>query len=208
VGVVSDVMLNWYDPESRPILYLADTQQPARTTTAILRTRVDPLSVARQVRAAVAQLDDRQPIAELEPLTATIADSLSPVRIIERLLLIAAALASALAAIGIYGVLAQWVGARRHEFGVRIALGATHGSIARLVVHETIVTSSVGIVGGVTMAAGVVRLAGGAFLGVPSLDAPTALFVAIGAMGLAVAAALGPARRAAGVNVAELLRLD
>lgn len=208
VGVVSDFMLNWYDPETRPILYLADTQHPARTTTALLRTRVDPLLVARQVRATVAQLDDRQPIAELEPLTATIDDSLSPVRVIERLLLIAAALASALAALGIYGVLAQWVGARRREFGVRIALGATNGSIARLVVHETIVTSSVGIVAGVTMAAVAVRLAGGAFLGVPSLDAPTALFVAIGAIALALAAALGPARRAAGINVAGLLRLD
>ena len=65
-----------------------------------------------------------------------------------------------------------------------------------------------GIVSGVTMAAGAVRLAGGAFLGVPSLDAPTALVVAFGAMGLALVAALGPARRAAGINVAELLRLD
>ena len=208
VGVVSDFMLNWYDPETRPILYLADTQQPARTTTAILRTRVDPLSVARQVRAAVAQLDDRQPIAELGPLIATIDDSLSPVRIIERLLLIAAAFASALAAVGIYGVLAQWVGVRRREFGVRIALGATHGSIARLVIHETIVTSSLGIVAGLMMAASTVRLARGAFLGVPSLDALTAFFVAIGAMGLALAAALGPARRAAATNVVELLRLD
>jgi len=208
VGMVSDFRLNWYDPETRPIVYLADAQQPARTMTALLRTRVDPLSVARQVRSAIARLDDRQPIAELEPLTATIDDSLSPVRIIERLLLIAAAFASVLAALGIYGVLVQWVGARRREFGVRFALGATQGSIAWLVVHEIFLTAGIGIVAGVTMAAGAVRLAGGAFLGVPSLDGATALFVAVGAMVLALAAALGPARRAADVDVAALLRMD
>ena len=208
VGMVSDFRLNWYDPDMRPTVYLADAQQPARTMTALLRTRVDPLSVARQVRSAIARLDDRQPIAELEPLTATIDDSLSPVRIIERLLLIAAAFASVLAALGIYGVLVQWVGARRREFGVRFALGATQGSIARLVVHEIIVTAAIGVVAGVTMAAGAVRLAGGAFLGVPSLDHATALFVAVGAMVLALAAALGPARRAADVDVAALLRMD
>jgi putative ABC transport system permease protein len=164
--------------------------------------------VARQVRAAIAQLDDRQPIAELEPLTRTIDDSLSPVRIIELLLLIAAALASALAAVGIYGVLAQGVGARRREFGVRFALGATQGSIARLVVQETMVTASIGILTGVTLTAGAVRLAGGEFLGVPSLDLPTVLVVIVGAMVLALAAALGPARRAADVTVDELLRVD
>ena len=208
VGIVSDFVLNWYDPETRPIVYLADAQSPARTTTAILRTRTDPMSVARQVRAAIAQLDDRQPIAELEALSATVNDSLSPIRVIERLLLIAAAVASALAAVGIYGVLAHWVGARRREFGVRFAIGATQASIARLVMHEAVVTAGTGIVAGLACATGAVRLAGGAFLGVPSLDVCTALFVAIAAMALALAAALGPARRAAAVDVAELLRLD
>ena len=208
VGIVSDLVLNWYDPESRPIVYLADAQSPARTTTAFLRTRIDPMSVARQVRAAIADLDDRQPIAELEALSATVSDSLSPIRVIERLLLVAATVASALAAIGVYGVFAHWVGARRREFGVRFALGATPASIARLVIHEATVTAGVGIVAGLAVATGAVRLAGGAFIGVLSLDLLTGLFVAVGAMVLALAAAFGPARRAGAVDVAELLRLD
>ena len=70
------------------------------------------------------------------------------------------------------------------------------------------VTASIGILTGVTLTAGAVRLAGGEFLGVPSLDLPTVLVVIVGAMVLALAAALGPARRAADVTVDELLRVD
>ena len=87
----------------RPVIFLPDAQAPARTTSVIVRTRTEPVSLARPIRAAVAQLDDRQPLTEIESLSATISDSLSPIRIIERLLLIGAALASALAVLGIYG---------------------------------------------------------------------------------------------------------
>src|SRR5262249_33772934 len=102
VGVVADFRLNWYDPAPRPVVYLADPQSPARSASIVIRTRVEPLLLARQVRAVVARMDDRQPISELEPLTSTIEDSLSPVRVIKRLLTIGASLAAFLAAIGIY----------------------------------------------------------------------------------------------------------
>ncbi len=208
VGVVSDFILNWYNPEMRPVLFLPAAQSPARTTSVLVRTRTDPLTLARPIRAAVAQLDDRQPLTELEPLATTIADSLSPIRVIERLLLIGAVLASALAMLGIYGVLVQWVGARQRELGVRFALGATRVAIARLVLRETFLTAGAGIVAGLALAILLVRLAGRALLGVPSVDVGAALVVAAGALALTIAGSLGPARRAAQVNVAELLRLE
>jgi putative ABC transport system permease protein len=141
-------------------------------------------------------------------LSTTIADSLSPVRVIERLLLIAAALSAALAALGIYGVLAHWVGARRRELGVRFALGATRGSIAAMVLSEALWTAGAGIAVGLTAAIAAVRAAESALLGVPSLDARSMFVVALGAIALTIVAAVGPARRAARVDVAELLRLD
>ena len=208
VGVVSDLTLNWYDPETRPIIFLPDAQSPARTTTVILRTRTDPMSLARRVRAAVAELDERQPLSGLEALNTTIADSLSPIRVIERLLLVGAVLASALAALGIYAVLGHWVASRRRELGVRFALGATAASIARLVLCEALLTAAGGMVAGVALAIVAVRVAGGALLGVPSLNPRTTITVAIAAIALTLVASVGPARRASRVDVAELLRLE
>ena len=208
VGVVSDFILNWYDPEMRPVIFLPDAQSPTRTTSVIVRTRLDPLSLARPIRAAVAQLDGRQPLSELEPLSTTIADSLSPIRIIERLLLIGAGLAAALAMVGICGVLAHWVGGRQRELGVRFALGATRASIARLVVREALLTAGIGIVVGLGLAIALVRLAGRALLGVPSIDVSAALVVVACAIALTIAGSLGPAFRAARVDVAVLLRLE
>ena len=166
------------------------------------------MSIARRVRDVVARLDDRQPLSEIQPLSTSIADSLSPIRVIERLLLGAAALSALLAAGGIYGVLAHWVGSRQRELGVRFALGATRRSIAGLVVREALLTAGAGGVAGMALAIVAVRLAAGALLGVPSLDARVVVLVASGVFVLALAASLGPARRAARVDVAQLLRLE
>jgi putative ABC transport system permease protein len=208
VGVVSDFILNWYDPEMRPVIFLPDAQSPARTTSVIVRTRMDPMSLARPIRVAVARLDDRQPLTEVESLRTTVADSLSPIRVIARLLLVGAGLAAALAALGIYGTLAQWVRARQREFGVRFALGATRRAIGRFVLREALLMAVSGVVVGFAAATVLIRVAGRTLLGVPSLDVLTAVSVAAGAIVLTVAAALGPARYAARVDVADLLRLE
>jgi putative ABC transport system permease protein len=143
IGVAADLTLNWYDPEIRPVIYLPDAQVPARMMAVIVRTQADPSAVARDVRRAVASLDDRQPIAELEPMTATIADSLSPVRVIERLLLAGAGVSALLATIGIYSVFSHWVHSRVRELGIRYAVGASRRAIAWLVLREALGTAAV-----------------------------------------------------------------
>ena len=208
VGVVSDFRLNWYDPGLRPVIYLADSQSPARSASIIVRTRSEPASLARQIRAAVARLDDRQPVSGLEPMMTTIADSLSPVRVIERILVVGAVLAVLLAAVGIYGVLAQSVSTRRREFGVRFAIGASPRAIAQLVLREAGATGAAGIGIGIVAGAVVVRVAGAALLGVPTLDVRAIAVVVSVASSIVVLAALTPAVRAARVDVAQLLRLE
>jgi predicted permease len=208
VGVVSNLRLNWYDPLMRPTIFLPDAQSPARTAAVLIRIRSDPMTLARPLRAAVADMDDRQPLSALEAFSTTVADSLSPIRIIGRLLLVGAAVSAGLAALGIYGVLAHWVRSRTRELGVRFALGATRAGIAALIFREALITAAVGMFVGLGLTIALVRLAESALLGVPSVDVSTVVVVAAGTVVLSIAGSFGPARRAARVDVAELLRIE
>ena len=206
VGLVGDFELNWYDPEPRPVIYLVDAQSSARTMSALIRTRIDPVVVSREIRGTIAKLDRLQPIAGLEPLSATVADSLSPVRVIDRLLMGAAAAAALLAMIGVFGVLAQSVAQRLREFGVRFALGATRSSIARIVLADAVATAGAGLAAGLGVAAAAVRLARASLLGLADLSGAAVAAVVGATLVLMLAAALIPARRASRVDVATLLR--
>lgn len=208
VGVVSDLRLNWYDPAVSPVIYLPDAQNPARNTAVLLRTTIEARAIERQVRMAVANLDQLQPTSELEPLSATIANSLSPIRVIERLLLVGAALAAFLAALGVYGILAEMVSRRRREFGVRYALGATTGSIAAIVVRDAAATALFGLAAGLTLAIPAVQLARSWLLGLPGLSVAAVLVVVACTLGVVFGAAATPAYRAARVDVGRLLRID
>ncbi|HEX7136545.1 MAG TPA: ABC transporter permease [Vicinamibacterales bacterium] len=208
VGIVSDLRLNWYDPYMRPTIFLPDAQMPARSTAVLIRARSDPVTLARPVRAAVAGLDDRQPLSELEAFSTTVADSLSPIRIIGRVLLAGALVSASLAALGIYGVLAHWVRSRTRELGIRFALGATRAEIGRLILREALTTAAAGTLVGLSLAIAFVKLAESALLGVPSLDVRAILAVSSAAFALAIAGSWSPARQAARVDVGELLRIE
>ena len=192
----------------RPVVYVPDAQAPARTTTVLVRTGGDAAAVARQVRAAVAALDDRQPISDLESMTTTIADSLSPIRVIARMLIAGAGVSALLAALGIYSVFVHWVSSRQRELGIRYALGATRPMIVWLVMREAVGTATAGAAVGLAAGSAVIRLAGGALLGVPSVDTRACAAIAAAIAGITVIAALTPARRASHVDVAALLRLE
>ena len=207
VGVVTDAKLNWYDPGLRPTLYVPDAQAPARTMSVIVRTRVDPAALGREVRNAIATVDSLQPIGGLEPLTRSIADSLSPVRVLERMLIVAAGVAALLAGVGIFGLLAQSVAQRRQELGVRIAVGATERSIASMVLSEALLISGVGLTFGVLAAVAIVRVAGTALIGLGEVDTRIVAAVVVSTVALVVGAAILPAVRAARVDPALLLRL-
>ena len=97
-------------------------------------------------------------------------------------------------------------GARQRELGVRFALGATRTAIARVVLTEAALTAGGGMMVGVALAIALVRVAADALLGVPSLDGRSVAIVAISGFVIAMGGAMGPARRAARVNAADLLR--
>jgi ABC-type antimicrobial peptide transport system permease subunit len=131
-----------------------------------------------------------------------------PPRVVMLLMTAFAALALALAAVGIYGVMAYTVSHRRRELGLRLALGARPGDVLRLVVGEALGLTAAGALAGVAAAAAGGRLLAGLLYGVRPADPVTMLAVVTVVLGVGLAACVAPGRRAAHTDPARTLRED
>jgi len=173
-----------------------------------VRTAGDPTLVAAAVRAAITQVNARMVPAEMQPMQAFVDKAMAPIRFTTTLIGIFAAVAVAMAAIGLYGVLSTIVRQRTAEIGMRMVFGAESASILRLIVGEGLRLSAAGIAIGVAAAFAVTRLLTSMLVGVTPTDPITfaaivALFVTI-----ALAATWLPARRAARLDPIAAIRED
>ena len=166
----------------------------------VLRTAGDPAAVMSLVRKAVEQHDSREVIYGVETLESVVDGSLAARRITMILLGVFAAIALLLASVGIYGVISLVVGQRRHEIGVRMALGAQPGNVMRLVLGEGLRMALVGVAVGLVAASGLTRLMANQLFGVGAQDPLTFAMVAIVLTLVALVACYLPARRAVRVD--------
>jgi putative ABC transport system permease protein len=196
VGVVSDVKLNWYDPKPHPTIYLSYMQSPRASLTLLARIRPGGQSAAGEIRRRLQQLDPEVALNEIHPLTTEISDSLAPIRIIGWLMLAFGAVALGLSTIGIYGMLSHRVARRTHEFGVRIALGATSDDLFRQILREALTLAGIGLAMGLPLAYGLNLLAASQLFGLNGLHWPMLAAFTLGILLVALLAALVPARRA------------
>ncbi|MEO7143566.1 MAG: ABC transporter permease [Bryobacteraceae bacterium] len=176
--------------------------------TFVVRTASEPVRLAPTLRVQLREVDPNQPIQFLERLESRIDASLDEPRFQTRLLGAFAALALALAAVGIYGVMAYTVAQRTREIGVRIAVGAQSADILRLVLRQSFALSGVGILLGIAGAAVVTRVLSQLLFGVKPIDPVTFLLVSILLVLVAAAATVFPARRAAKVDPVVALRYE
>ena len=213
VGVISDTKHFGLDQDSRPEFFLPIAQASSltwevseRSLTILLKTDQDPAALVPALAGVVRELDPELPLHRVRTMDEVLADGTAPIRSFTTLLTVFGAMALALAAVGIYGLIASIVQQRQHEFGVRIALGATAAGIRRLVVGRGMVLAAMGVVLGVAGAIGATRALQSLLFEVSRTD-PLVL-TAVGALLLAVAAAACwiPALRAARVNPLALLR--
>jgi predicted permease len=208
VGIVGNVRNDDIDAPPLPMIYVPHAQRPSREMTLVLRTSVDPLASVADARAAVAAVDPEQPVYEIKSMTQVLEDDMRQSVLLISIMGIFAAVALALAALGIYGVVSHAVAQRTHEIGVRMALGAALRDVVGLVARQGLTPVAAGLAFGLAAGFGVSRLMGSILYGVTPADPFTYLSVAALLAGVALLACVAPARRAARVDPLLALRTE
>ena len=206
VGVVGDVKQYGLDQPTTNAFYLPHAQFPASFMTLVVRTSGAPAEMLGTVKQVVRKLDPDQVPMEVATMEDVMVDSVRTQRFSMFVLAAFAALALALAAVGIYGVMSYVVAQRTHEIGIRIALGARIGNIFRLVMGNALWLAIVGILLGAVGAFALTRLMKSLLFGVAPTDLPTFIVVCVGLGVVALLASYLPARKATKVDPLVALR--
>jgi predicted permease len=209
VGILADVKYSKLDAEVTPEVFIEHRQAPYLWGADIAaRTAGDAASLARALRKRISAIDPSQPIYDVKTLEQALAESIAPRRFSLFLLSTFAVTALALALIGIYGVIAYSVAQRTREIGVRMALGATSGQAAALVLSEALPVVITGIVVGLGAAWGLTQLMATLLYDVTATDPEVFAAVAITLGITAIAACIGPAIKAAALDPTVALRSE
>jgi predicted permease len=206
VGVVGDVLQRDVGEPAAPQLFVPHAQRPARGMRVVVRTAGDPLRHAGAVRARIQALDPHLPVPSFVPLSDQVSASLARPRFYAGLLTLFAGLGLVLAATGVFGVMSYAVAQRSREISLRLALGAQPGRVLRSVIGRALLLAATGLTLGLAAAAGLGRAIQGMLFGVPVLDVLTLGSVVVVLGLVAVLASVLPARRAARLDPAGVLR--
>ena len=208
VGVVGDVRQESLGKDPAPAVYVGWGTLPIADMTFLVRSNADVSTISTAVREQVHAVDPALPVYDLHTMDDIVSDSVAQPRFYTLLLTAFAGLALLLAALGIYGVISCTVSQRTREIGIRIALGATHERVVRLVLGQGLGLTIVGVATGLVGAFWLVRLLAALLYGVQATDALTFVSVAVTLLGVAALASYIPARRAARVDPVIAMRAE
>ena len=206
VGVVGDVKPERVEDADWPTVYCPYAQQPIAAVWMAVRTAGRPRALASTVERAVHRLDPDQAVSDLRTMDEVVGRAIAGARFNTVLLAIFAAIAFALCAVGIYGVISYDVGLRTNEIGIRMAMGAGKWDVLRLIVGEVAGLAALGIGLGLAAAFALTRLMAGMLYGVRPTDAYTFAGMALLLGVVALAASYVPSRRALAVDPLIALR--
>lgn len=218
VGVVGDVRMRGPERLSEPQVYLAHKQSATTADSAgnpfyapkdlVIRSSVPATTLIPAVRRIVQRADPQQPISNIKPMAAIVADVTAARSVQVRVLAAFAAIAFLLAAIGIHGLLSFTVSSRQHEIGVRMALGAQRSQIVRLIMRKGVLLAAAGVLPGIAIAYAAGRAMQSLLVGVHPADPVTFGVVAVLCIAMTLIGCLLPTLRAARVDPAAAFRAE
>jgi putative ABC transport system permease protein len=213
IGIVDDVQQFGLDQDPVPQVFFEMRQTPAPGFTARVnyfaaRTEGEPTALVPTVRDIVRQLDPGTTVDLVAPMEQLVSNSISRPRLYAVLLGIFAAVATVLAAVGMYGVMAYGVAQRTREIGIRMALGAQRADVMRLVGRQGLVLTGVGLAIGLVAAAVATRYLESFLFGLTPLDPSTFVGVSLIFAIIAMFASYVPARRATNVDPLMAIRYE
>lgn len=209
IGVSGEVKQAALDKPSDPEIFLPYQQAaPYLYLQLAVRTTDDPMKMVAAIKHEVQALDQDLPLTGIKTMDQYLSDSIANPRFQSRVLSLFAAIALLLAAVGLYGVMSYAVAQRKHEIGVRVALGARSSDVLKLVVGEGLRLTLIGIAIGLVAAVALTRLLASLLFGVSTTDPATFVIIALLLISVALLACYLPARRATKVDPMVALRYE
>ncbi len=208
VGIVGDAKQYWREETTRPQLYVAYRQSPGIFATLVMRTSVEPLSLAEQVRRAVWRVDADQPMWKIRTVEFLVNRSVADRKFLMALMGAFAGIALLLTMIGLYGVISYLVNQRTQEIGIRMALGAQMRDILRMVLKQGMLLVGLGVGVGLIASWLATRLIAKLLYQISATDPVTFVSIAVLLIVVALLACYLPARRATKVDPLVALRYE
>jgi putative ABC transport system permease protein len=208
VGVIGGIRYYGLKVDSRPEVFIPHAQNAYLPMNLVVRTATDPNQMVESIKAQVRAMDPTQAVSNIKTMETLVSRSVAADRFSMWLLGLLGSLAIALAATGLFSLLSYLVSQRTHEIGVRMALGAGHRDIFRLVIGQGAVLLAAGL--GIGLGASFIcaRLFSSLFFGISAIDPLTFMFTPVLLSLAAFLACYVPARRATKVDPLVALRTD
>jgi putative ABC transport system permease protein len=218
IGVVRDIKADRYETKPQPAMYVPHAQMPLRYRGPYQWTRVlmsfvvrpagDLKSVIPSLRRVVTEIDPNRPLGDFRSMEQVLGEQVQESRYYTLLLGIFAGVATALAMVGIYGVMAYSVAQRTREIGIRMALGAGRGDVLKLVLRHSLLLIGLGLVVGLGGSLALTRFIASQLWGISATDPATFVIVSLLLVLVALMATFIPARRASRVDPMVALRYE
>ena len=208
VGVTANVRSQELREEAPPALYFSAKQLPFQNMAIVVRSTIEPESLAPALRQAVAEVDRTVPVAQVQTMEHIVSESVTQPRFNLFLVGLFGGLALLLSAAGIYGVTSYTVTQRTHELGIRVALGAQVSDVLKLVLGQGMVVIGIGLVLGLAASFALMRLMRSLLFGVGENDPLTFVAITVVLLLVALLACYLPARRATKVDPLIALRYE